>query len=147
MSSFQHILQKVLWFFVYPKQIQSLMLDGCWWTADWRRSWQMNRYYLYRSSWSLLFFKPLPSRFRINHHICIKPFEAPQRSVKMEVWVNFYFNVTSWIVGTRRGKKWSSENMADLKEDLSEEILFYYEKELYRECFKSCSLEKKSYSF
>ena len=77
-----------------------------------------------RRSWSLLFFKPLPSQFRTNHHFCIKPSKAPQRSVKMKVSVNFYFNVTSWIVGTRRGKKCSSENMADLKEDLSEEILF-----------------------
>ena len=29
---------------------------------------------------------------------CVKPFQEPQRSVKIKLWVNFYFNTTFWNV-------------------------------------------------
>ena len=33
----------------------------------------------------------------------IKPFEAPQRSVKIKIQVNFYFNTTFWNAQDEKG--------------------------------------------
>ena len=39
----------------------------------------------------------------------IKPFEVPQRGVKIKIQVNFYFNTTFWPV--KGGKGWASSNI------------------------------------
>ena len=35
----------------------------------------------------------------------IKPFEAPQRSVKIKIWVNFYFSKTFWNAEDGKGSE------------------------------------------
>ena len=51
---------------------------------------------------------PNPGRRETILKAFIKPFETPQRSVKMKIYVNFYFNTTFWNAQGREGlrQKW-----------------------------------------
>ena len=55
---------------------------------------------------SLLKFQSLPSQSRTKRKKALKAFmkpsEAPQRSVKTKIWINFYSNTTFW--NARAGK-------------------------------------------
>ena len=57
----------------------------------------LNYFYFHTSLWCLKRFYESLKAFPF-----IKPFEAPQRSAKIKIWVNFHFNATFW--NARGGK-------------------------------------------
>ena len=68
--------------------------------------------------------------FMMTLKALIKPFEAPQRSVKIKIQLNFYFNATSRH--TREGKGYIFENHLLKTSDLSPSLHFLTH--IYHEC-------------